>query len=262
MLAGYEHFLGLARSLQWNEAALDLRADAAAWPALEAPLRRRIAVLVAGFYVGEAAVADHLEPFAATAEPVPRAAFNAQAADEQRHARFFDRVARDVLAAPGSSPEDRRAALRSLLAPSFIELFERRLPTVARELARGAGSLTEAVGLYHMVLEGAVFTAGQLALLRSLEAGDPLPGLRAGVELVLRDERWHVGFGTRCLLDVRPDAGTLARLRDEGSRAVAAWGRVVPADVRARVLRIISSRLAVIGLGDRGTAAGALVRVI
>ena len=30
---------------------------------------------------------------------------------------------------------------------------------------------------------------------------DRLPGLREGMELVLRDERWHVGFGTRCLAD-------------------------------------------------------------
>ena len=56
----------------------------------------------------------------------------------------------------------------------------------------------EAVGLYHMVLEGVVFTAGQYALLEILDK-DRLPGLYEGMELVLRDEKWHIGFGTRCL---------------------------------------------------------------
>ena len=50
-----------------------------------------------------------------------------------------------------------------------------------------------------MILEGVVFTAGQLALLDLLD--DRLPGLQRGTELVLRDERWHVGFGARCLAD-------------------------------------------------------------
>ena len=60
-----------------------------------------------------------------------------------------------------------------------------------RRPLRAAG--VEAVGVYHMVLEGVVFTAGQLALLELVD--DRLPGLREGTELVLRDERWHVGFG-------------------------------------------------------------------
>ena len=90
-----------------------------------------------------------------------------------------------------------------------------RLP----EAARRAG--VEAVGVYHMVLEGVVFTAGQLALLELVD--DRLPGLRAGTELVLRDERWHVGFGTRCLLDAGLDADAEAAILEEGERAAAVW---------------------------------------
>jgi ribonucleoside-diphosphate reductase beta chain len=69
-----------------------------------------------------------------------------------------------------------------------------------------------------MVLEGVVFTAGQLALLDLLD--DRLPGLREGTELVLRDERWHVGFGARCLADLDYDE---AGILEEGSRAAALW---------------------------------------
>ena len=69
-----------------------------------------------------------------------------------------------------------------------------------------------------MVLEGVVFTAGQLALLDLVD--DRLPGLQAGIELVLRDERWHVGFGARCLADLDYDE---AAILAEGEAAAALW---------------------------------------
>ena len=75
-----------------------------------------------------------------------------------------------------------------------------------------------AVGASGSVLEGVVFTAGQYALLERL---DPrLPGLRHGTELVLRDGRWHVDFGTRCLLDAGADEDAIPA---QGERAAAVW---------------------------------------
>ena len=79
----------------------------------------------------------------------------------------------------------------------------------------------EAVGVYHMILEGVVFTAGQYALLERLD--DRLPGLQQGMELVLRDERWHVGFGTRCLADAELSDADVDAILAEGERAAAAW---------------------------------------
>jgi ribonucleoside-diphosphate reductase beta chain len=146
------------------------------------------------------------------------ACFQAQQRDEQRHARFFARYAEAVgLGDP-----------RAVLAPAFLELFEVRLPEAV------AGAPGEAVGLYHMVLEGVVFTAGQLALLDLLD--DRLPGLREGTELVLRDERWHVGFGARCLADLDYDE---AAILDEGSRAAALWAP----EYAERVVEGLRSRL-------------------
>jgi ribonucleoside-diphosphate reductase beta chain len=91
-----------------------------------------------------------------------------------------------------------------------------------------------------MVLEGVVFTAGQLALLETLD--DRLPGLRAGLELVLRDERWHVGFGTRCLLDAGLSADHAQAILDEGERAAAVWAP----EQAARVTATLRRRLAAI----------------
>jgi ribonucleoside-diphosphate reductase beta chain len=220
VIADYPHFLVLARRAHWDEADVDLQPDAAAWPGLDPGVRLRLERLVAGFCVGEAGVAEHLGPFGAAAQdPDAARCFAAQERDERRHSAFFDRVARDVLAAPGATPEERRSALRPLLAPEFLDLFEVRLPGMADALARGDGNLERAVGLYHMVLEGVVFTAGQYALLERLEDGR-LPGLQQGMELVLRDERWHVGFGARCLADLDYDE---AAILAEGEAAAALW---------------------------------------
>jgi len=40
---------------------------------------------------------------------------------------------------------------------------------------------------------------------------------------VLRDERWHVGFGTRCLLDAGLSGEAEATILEEGERAAALW---------------------------------------
>ncbi len=210
VFADYDHFLRLAARSQWDDAAIDLGEDARAWPHVA---DGRLRELVAGFCVGEAGVAEHLAPFGPAAE-----CFAAQQRDEERHARFFARYAQAV------GLDDPRA----YVSPAFIDLFEVRLPEAA---ARAGG---EAVGLYHMVLEGVVFTAGQLALLdMDLER---LPGLRTGTELVLRDERWHVGFGARGLADLDYDEDAI---RAEGERAAALWAP----EYAERVITGLRSRL-------------------
>ena len=98
-----------------------------------------------------------------------------------------------------------------------------------------------------MLLEGVVFDAGQQALLDDLADG-ALPGVRAGVERVERDERWHVGFGLRCLIETRPSAEILDALLERAEEAAAAWGDAVPAATRERSARKVAHRLQVAGL--------------
>ncbi len=252
-VAGYGHFLRTAASLQWDEAAVDLSADVLAWPELEPELRQRVARLVAGFCVAETAVAEEIEPFAVAADdPDVAACFEAQAIDEGRHARFFDRVAAEVAGAPGESAAARRDVQRGELDVGFLELFEVRLPAVARTLAAGAPSpaLAQAVSLYHLLLEGVVFTAGQHALLRLLEDAEPaLGGLRRGMELVLNDERWHIGFGARLLDDLGADAGPIDhRLAAEARAVPLVWGDVIDEELADAVLELHARRLRAAGL--------------
>jgi ribonucleoside-diphosphate reductase beta chain len=219
MLAGYDHLLRAAERLRWDETELDLTADADAWTRLarynRAPLRR----LLAGFCVAEQAVADHLEPFEAQAEdPVQAACFAAQAEDERRHARFFARVAREVM------DVDPETEARELAGTGLIRLFDERLPAMAQGLAAGSHRLSDAVLLYHLVLEGVVFHVGQAAALDLLDTAGTLPTVREGLARVQADERWHVGLGVRSLQEHGLDDAQVQQALAEAGVAAAAWG--------------------------------------
>ena len=182
MITSYDHFVMLAESLQWDEADIDFTLDKEAWLALDDAENARVLGLIAGFCIAESAVSGHIGAFeTAAANEWVAACFRAQARDEHRHARFFDRVAAEVAAVPGSDSAARLDVLRTLVSPELVALFEHRLPDTAARLAEDREGLTAAVGLYHMVLEGVVLLAGQNAMLDTLgglSAG--LPGVRRG----------------------------------------------------------------------------------
>jgi ribonucleoside-diphosphate reductase beta chain len=247
----------IVAKLQWEPAAIDLAPDALAWSELPDERRRRLTTLLAGFRVAEDAVAEHLTPFADRAEHVDTMMmwiFFLQRRDEDRHTQFFDRVAAEVLKLPGDTPAERFAAARELVPDGFLELFEVRLPAMAAELAAGRTGILDGVGLYHMVLEGAVFTAGQRALLDDLE-DDVLPGVREGVHHVELDERWHVGFGVRCLTEAADPEILLDDVLARATEAAAAWGDAVPAATREFAVTLCRRRLSIAGLGDALPAA-------
>lgn len=250
MSSRYDTFVILADSLQWDEAAIDLAPDRTAWAALGAAESARVLGLIAGFCIAEAAVSGHLGSYQAAArDDSVTACFRAQARDERRHARFFDRVAAEVAGVPGNGAAARRDALRGLVSPGLVALFEERLPAAALRLAADRGGLTVAVGLYHMVLEGVVLLAGQNAMLDAFDhLSASLPGVRRGVELVLRDERWHIGFGTRLVRDSGLGHDEVEALLALGQDAAGAWGGLVPPDAVERAVRMHRSRLRTVGM--------------
>jgi len=255
-------FSRIVARLQWNPAAIDLTPDVRAWPELPSERRRRVMTLLAGFCVAEEAVAEELKPFGDAARKATLASqenlvawvFFLQRRDEARHALFFDRIGAEVLGLPGATPAERRAAARAHAPAALLDLFEVRLPAVAAELAAGRAGLSEAVSLYHMLLEGVVFDAGQCALLDDLADG-ALPGIREGVERVERDERWHVGFGLRCLVESQPSRELLDGLLVRAREAAEAWGDAVPAATRKESAQKVAHRLHVAGLIEGREAA-------
>jgi ribonucleoside-diphosphate reductase beta chain len=248
-------FSRVVARLQWNPTAIDLSADARAWPELSDERRSRLMTVLAGFVVAEDAVAEQLAPFADVARSATLASheslvawtFFLQRRDEQRHALLFDRIAAEVLGLPGASSAERRAAAREHVAPALLELFEERLPAMAAELAAGHTGLAEGLSLYHMLLEGVVFDAGQHALLDDLADG-AMPGVRQGVERVELDERWHVGFGLRFLIETQPSEDVLNDLLARAEESADVWGDAVPVATRKESAHKVAHRLHVAGL--------------
>jgi ribonucleoside-diphosphate reductase beta chain len=255
-------FSKVVARLQWDARAIDLVPDARAWPGLGPARRDRLTTLLAGFRVAEDAVAEHLEPFdgaakrasLASAETLVAWVLFLQRRDEQRHAVLFDRIAAEVLGLPGETPAERREAARELAPPAVLELFEGRLPALAAELAAGRAALSDGISLYHMLLEGIVFDAARRALLDDLSDG-ALPGVREGVRRTDLDERWHIGFGVRCLIESPPAPGLLEDLLARAEETAAVWGDAVSAATRERVVRKVGRRLSSAGLIERRAAA-------
>ena len=98
-----------------------------------------------------------------------------------------------------------------------------------------------------MVLEGIVFAAGQRALLGDM-ADDALPGVREGIGRIELDERWHIGFGLRLLIETRPSAELIEELLARADEASSVWGDAVPEATREYVRRMCRRRLASAGL--------------
>jgi ribonucleoside-diphosphate reductase beta chain len=250
-------FSRLVARLQWNPAAIDFTQDTRDWQALPTERRDRLLTLLAGFCVAEDAVAEHLSPYADAAreatlvsqESLMAWVFFLQRRDEQRHAVLFDRIAAEVLKLGGAGAAERREAARAHVPAAFLELFEERLPAIAAELAAGRTGLVEGISLYHMLLEGVVFDAGQHALLDDLADGT-LPGVREGVARTERDERWHVGFGLRCLIETKPSAAELDDLLERAADIAEVWGDAVPAALRKRSAHKVAHRLHVAQLTD------------
>jgi ribonucleoside-diphosphate reductase beta chain len=247
-------YSAIVARLQWNAEAIDLTADAGAWRELAGERRRRLRTLLCGFCVAEQAVAEHIEPFAgATDDTLLAWVLFLQRRDEARHARLFDRIAAEVLELGGDSHSERIAAAREHAPAPLLALFEGTLPALATELSRGEADLEQGVSLYHMLLEGVVFTAGQRALLADLE-DCALPGVREGVTRVDLDERWHIGLGLRHLSRARPSADEVAALVSRAEQVAEVWGDAVPTATKRYAVTMCRRRLSVAGLLHAATA--------
>jgi len=241
--------------LQWDATAIDLAPDARAWPGLPAARRRRLTKLLAGFCVAEEVVSQQLAPFAEATEDTLKAwVFFLQRRDEERHALLFDRIAAGVLELPGATPAERRAAARAHVPAAVLELFEVRLPALRRR-ARGRPHRPgqRRKPLPHGARGDRLRCRATRAARRLADGA--LPGVGEGVKRVDLDERWHIGFGLRCLLEARPSPDLIQDLLARAEDAAAAWGDAVPSDAREHVARMCTRRLSIAGLiGARAAA--------
>ena len=175
---------------------------------------------------------------------------SSSAATSSATRELFDRVAKEVLGLPGDAPDERRAAARDHAPAAILELFEERLPAMAADLAAGRrrarrGRQPSTTCCWR----GSSSTPGQHALLDDLDDG-VMPGVRQGIERVERDERWHVGFGLRCLIETQPSADLLDDLLVRAEEAAEVWATPCPAATREQSAKKVAHRLRAAKLTD------------
>lgn len=237
----YDALLAISARGAWDPAAFDLAPDLARWPSLPADVRDRLTGLFAAFLVGEEAVAEHLVPFEdAATHPAFRACLHAQQIEEVRHAQATALIwsAFGDAADAGATGAARRAPA------ALVDLFSVELPRAA---AAAADDLAGAVALYHGLLEGVVFLAGQTTIRELAEAWglDAVAGIFGRIE---RDERWHVTLGVRALVDSPDGVAVAAELPSRARAAADAWGSLVDAGTKDDAVALVSRRLAAAGL--------------
>jgi ribonucleoside-diphosphate reductase beta chain len=91
-------------------------------------------------------------------------------------------------------------------------------------------------------------------------ADGALPGVREGVGRVELDERWHIGFGLRCLIEAQPSRELLDELLVRADEAAAAWGDALPDATREYIAGACHHRLVAVGLIEPHEAADRAVR--
>jgi ribonucleotide reductase beta subunit family protein with ferritin-like domain len=213
----YEDLYARWEQGNWRATEIDFTVDREQWHGTFSELERRGALWTyALFFHGEDAVADNLSPFIDAAPREEQKYFLAtQQVDEARHAVLFGRFMQEVVGA-GSDTGSALAATRPKLTWGFRKVFE-RLDRMADELRRDHSrpKLAQAITLYHLVIEASLAQPGQHFIDESLGRRDQLPGLRAGVHNIARDEQRHIAFGVKMIADlVREDPDCRAAIEE------------------------------------------------
>lgn len=239
----YHALLDISARGVWDPAAFDLGADRERWTQLPEPVRERFLGLFAAFLVGEEAVAEHLVRFeSAAVDPDLAACLAAQQVEEVRHAEATARV----WEAFAGSHERPLAAATSAAPAALVALFADELPRTA---AAAGTDLTSAIALYHGLLEGVVFLAGQTTV-RELAEQWGLPGVGGIFGRIERDERWHVTLGVRALVDADDGGAIAAQLPARARAAAAGWDTLVDGATKDAAVALVTRRLTAAGLLD------------
>jgi putative sterol carrier protein len=213
----YEDLYERWEKRNWRSSELDFTEDRRQWHEQFSEIERRGALWnYAMFFHGEDSVTDNLSPYIDAAPLEEQKYFLAtQQVDEARHAVFFGRFMKEVVHR-GENIGTSLTATYPELTWGFRKTFE-HLDKVADSLRkdRSIPNLAAAIAMYHLVVEATLAQPGQKFIESYLEERDILPGFRAGMENVSRDEQRHIGFGVKMLSDlVKMDPDSKAAVAD------------------------------------------------
>lgn len=206
-LLSYRDLYLLWERQQWLTQDIDFSLDRTQWhEEFDDQDRLRRLYGLASFFLGEQRVTDELGPIARAAPTEEMRLFlSTQVADEARHVAFFDRFYHEVGVTAAQDLGQRIAETRQQVSGAHDELFGAMLGERVQRLSHEPEdqlALTEAVTIYHMVIEGTLALTGQHFIISYNEAKGTLPGFVDGFTFVARDEHRHVAFGTRFLRDM------------------------------------------------------------
>jgi ribonucleoside-diphosphate reductase beta chain len=196
----------------WDPAAIDFSQDAEQWPQLNGDERDLLARVVSLFYSGEEAVTRDLLPIAYVVGNERRLDdelfVTAWLFEEGKHTDFFRRFLDEVVGGEAAAGTEHDPLERRLydeeLAAATSRLFTDQTP----------GAQARAITTYCLIVESLLADTGQRVLREALEKRQVLPGLRAGLVLVNRDESRHVAYGLHFLQRLmRADARVAAVIR-------------------------------------------------
>jgi hypothetical protein len=188
----------------WKAMDLDFTQDRTDWHETFSDLERRAALWnYSMFFHGEDSVTDNLSPYIDAAPREEQKYFLAtQQVDEARHAIFFARFMKEVVNR-GETIAGSLAATQPELTWGFRRTFE-MLDRVAADLRKDKSrpNLARSVCMYHLIVEATLAQPGQHFIEGYLIDRGILPGFRAGMENVSRDEQRHIGFGVKLIHDL------------------------------------------------------------
>lgn len=197
-----------AKQLAWDPADIDLTQDTADWADAEPTRRRIIARLATTFMAGEEAVTLDIMPMMRAIADQGRVEetmfLTTFVGDEAKHAEFF-RTWFDAIGEPGPFEE--------LLTDEQRRIFDEELPRAMGRLEhdRCDEAFLDAALTYNHFVEGVLAMTGYWAWSRMFAMQEAFPGMRKGIELIQRDERRHLAYGTYlCRRIVAEDPSTWA----------------------------------------------------
>jgi len=206
-LLTYRQLYQLLERQQWATQDLDFSQDRIDWhERIGAQERFQRMTGLSAFFIGEQRVTAELGPIMrAVPDEDMRLFLSTQIADEARHVAFFDRFYSEVGVYEAEGLAERLAATSEHLNDDFKVLFDEMLHDRVDRIAtepEDLVALTEAITLYHMVIEGSLAITGQHFIIDYNERAGTLPGFVEGFTNVARDEHRHVAFGARFLRDM------------------------------------------------------------
>lgn len=213
----------------WDPAEIDFSKDAEDWSKLDTQQQFGVAALARGFMVGEEAVTLDILPFVRAVADEGRTEetmfLTSFVFEEAKHVEFFRRWFDAIGFDPKIFDDIYRQAQRQGRIATRL-LFSEELPRVMRRLDddRSPEALLDATLTYNQFVEGVMAIAGYRVWGRIFGDQGILPGLEKGLQLVQRDERRHIAYGTyvpRRIIAENPGLWPLVERRFEELRSIA-----------------------------------------